>query len=85
VYGELDVVLKNVLFIAIRVALPTLQKVELAKKNSSRTSNSEITISKSGPNSEIPIVSFELGQEAIGRRRRYKTLKEYQTLDSFSY
>lgn len=40
-YGELDVVLKNVLFIAIRVALPTLQKVELAKKNSSRTSNSE--------------------------------------------
>ena len=41
VYGELDVVLKNVLFIAIRVALPTLQKVELAKKNSSRTSNSE--------------------------------------------
>jgi hypothetical protein len=33
--------LKTVLFTAIRVALPTLQEVELAKKDSSRTSNSE--------------------------------------------
>jgi hypothetical protein len=40
-FSSWDVVLKTVLFTAIRVALPTLQEVELAKKDSSRTSNSE--------------------------------------------
>jgi hypothetical protein len=63
----LNVVLKTVLLELFESHFPHFKRSNLPRKIAQEPVIVKITISKSGPNSEIPIVSFELGQEAIER------------------